>query len=189
MDYFLFWYNEVVLNKWMFDTDVFSHPYLLYAPLFSQPPLPFPFHFPLLFYFVVLGSVKNYIYTLGKALLCSTLYLSSFPSVAFETVPMLVLLITALSHPFKEDCQALPLSRLLSPRWSTVSSSSCLRLVLMSCGLCNLLNRSESWRLPISLLLLHFSVTNLFQLLLSCKVLVSKQIISIPPPPHPPWIL
>ena len=40
----------------------------------------------------------------------STPSLGSFPSVAFETVPMFVRLTMALSRPFKEDRLALPLS-------------------------------------------------------------------------------
>ena len=50
--------------------------------------------------------------------MCSTLSLWSFPSVIFETVPMFTWLTTALSHPFKEDCLALPLPIPLSTRWS-----------------------------------------------------------------------
>ena len=36
------------------------------------------------------SSVQDGIYALGKARMCSTPSLGSFPSVAFETVPMLV---------------------------------------------------------------------------------------------------
>ena len=46
----------------------------------------------------------------------STPSLSSFPSVAFETVPMFDLLTMTLSRPFKEDRQVLPLSTPLSSK-------------------------------------------------------------------------
>ena len=45
--------------------------------------------------------------------------LRSFPKVAYEMVPMFVLLTMALSHPFKEDHLALPLSTSFSSRWLT----------------------------------------------------------------------
>ena len=48
----------------------------------------------------------------------STPSLSSFPNVAFETVPMFVWLTMALSRPFKGDRLALPLSTPLSSRRS-----------------------------------------------------------------------
>ena len=44
----------------------------------------------------------------------TTLYLS-FPSVAFETVPMFIRLTMVLSRPLKEDCLALPFFTPLSP--------------------------------------------------------------------------
>ena len=50
----------------------------------------------------------------------STPSLKSFPSVAFETVPMFIWLTMALSHPFKEDHWVLPLSMPLSSRWLVV---------------------------------------------------------------------
>ena len=49
--------------------------------------------------------------------------LRSFPNVAFETVPMLILLTVALSRPFKEDRLALPVFQRLNPpgdRWYDV---------------------------------------------------------------------
>ena len=49
------------------------------------------------------ASVQDGIYKLGKAHMCSTLSLRSFPSVAFEMVPVFVWLTVAFSHPFKED--------------------------------------------------------------------------------------
>ena len=49
------------------------------------------------------SSVQDGIYVLGKAHMRSTLSLRSFPSVAFETVPVLVRLTVALSRPLKED--------------------------------------------------------------------------------------
>ena len=67
------------------------------------------------------SSVQNGIYTLGKnpyALYPVTL--RSFPNFAFETVPKFVWLKLALSHPFKEDRLALPLSTPLSCRRSMV---------------------------------------------------------------------
>ena len=53
--------------------------------------------------------------------------LRSFPSVALETVPMLVWLMMALSRPLKEDRWALPLSTPLSSRRS---------MAVMSLALC-----------------------------------------------------
>ena len=69
---------------------------------------------------VVFSSDQDGIYALGNAHMCSTPSLRSFPSVAFETVPMFVRLTMALSRPFKEDCVALPLSTPLSFRPSMV---------------------------------------------------------------------
>ena len=89
-------------------------------------------HFCLAFLFVcVLGciyiyqfsSVQDDIYELWnqrKAHMHSTSSHRSFPNVALETVPMLVGLTMALSHPLKEDRWALPLSTPLSSRWSIV---------------------------------------------------------------------
>ena len=48
--------------------------------------------------------------------MCALCHLSSFPNVAFETVPMFIWLTMALYHSFKEDCLALPLSTPLSSR-------------------------------------------------------------------------
>ena len=50
----------------------------------------------------------------------STPSLRSFSNVAFETVPVFVWFTMALSRPFKEDRQALPLSTSLSSRRSMV---------------------------------------------------------------------
>ena len=57
---------------------------------------------------------------LGKVHMHSTPSLRSFPTVAFETVPVFVWLTMAPSRPFKEDCLALPLSTPLSSRWLIV---------------------------------------------------------------------
>ena len=54
-----------------------------------------------------------YIYALGKGHMCSTSSLSSFPNVAFETVPLFVWLTMVLSRPFKDHLafpRPLPLS-------------------------------------------------------------------------------
>ena len=59
-------------------------------------------------------SVQDDIYALGKAHMRSTPSLRSFPNVAFETVPVFVLLTMALSRPFMEDRLALSLSTPLS---------------------------------------------------------------------------
>ena len=61
-------------------------------------------------------SVQDGIYALRKAHMRFTPSLSSFPNVTFETVPDFVWLMMALSHLFKEDCLALPLSTPLSSR-------------------------------------------------------------------------
>ena len=53
--------------------------------------------------------VEDGIYTPRKAQTHFTPSLRNFPSVALEMVPVLVWLTTALSHPFVEDCQVLPL--------------------------------------------------------------------------------
>ena len=65
-------------------------------------------------------SVQDGIYELGKAHTRFTPSLSSFPSVAFEAVPMLVRLTMALSRRFKEDRLVVPLSTPLSSRRSMV---------------------------------------------------------------------
>ena len=74
-----------------------------------------------------LSSVQDGICVLGKDhiyifILCTPPHLSfiSFPNIAFETVPVFVGLVMALSHPFrfKEDCLACPLSLPLSSRQS-----------------------------------------------------------------------
>ena len=57
------------------------------------------------------SSAQDGIYALGKAPPC---LLRSFPNVPFETAPMLVWLMTALSRPLMEDHWALPLSTPLS---------------------------------------------------------------------------
>ena len=49
------------------------------------------------------GSLHYGMFALGKARLCSTPCLSSFTSVAIETVPMLVGLAMALPRPFTEE--------------------------------------------------------------------------------------
>ena len=66
------------------------------------------------------SPVQDGIYALGIAHMRSTPYLESFPNVAFETVPLFVLLTMALSCPFKKDRLALPLSTSLSSRRSLV---------------------------------------------------------------------
>ena len=48
------------------------------------------------------SSVQDGIYALGKAHLCSTPSLRSFPNVAFETVPLFVWLTMALSRPSRK---------------------------------------------------------------------------------------
>ena len=55
------------------------------------------------------SSVQDDVYTLR-----------SFHNIVFEMVPMFILSTMALSHPFKEDCLALPLSIPLSSRQWTV---------------------------------------------------------------------
>ena len=60
----------------------------------------------------------------------STTSLRSFPNVAFETVPMFVLLTMVLSRPFKEDRRALPLSvPLLQAVDGVMSLALCLQAV------------------------------------------------------------
>ena len=59
-----------------------------------------------------------YICALRKAHMYFTLSLRSFLNDAFETVPMFVWLMLALSRPFKEDCLVLPLSTPPSSRRS-----------------------------------------------------------------------
>ena len=57
------------------------------------------------------SSVQDGIYVPGKAhIIHSIPSVRSFPSVAFETVPVFVWLMMAPSRPFKEDRLALPLS-------------------------------------------------------------------------------
>ena len=78
------------------------------------------------------SSVQDGICTLRKAHICSTPSLRSFPNVGFETVPMFIWVMTALSCPFKENCLALPLSTLLSSRQLMVcvmSSALCPQVV------------------------------------------------------------
>ena len=53
---------------------------------------------------VVISPVHDGIYVLGKAHMHTTPSLQSFLSTAFETVPVLVRLMEALSCPCKEDC-------------------------------------------------------------------------------------
>ena len=56
---------------------------------------------------VQFSSVQDGIYTVGKAHMCSTPSLRSFPSVAFETVPTFDRLTMTLFRPFKEYRPAL----------------------------------------------------------------------------------
>ena len=87
-----------------------SH-WLVFNAHYSQISLPMTVQF---------SSVQDGIYALGKAHIHS---LRSFPNVAFETVPMLILLTVALSRPFKEDRLALPVFQRLNPpgdRWYDV---------------------------------------------------------------------
>ena len=65
---------------------------------------------------VQFSSAQDGIYALGKAHMRFTPSLRSFPNVALERVPMLVLLTMALSRPLKEDRWALPLSTPLFSR-------------------------------------------------------------------------
>ena len=61
------------------------------------------------------SSVQDGIYALGKAHMHSAPSLGSFLNIAFETVPMLVWLMMALSRPLKEELRwALPLCTPLS---------------------------------------------------------------------------
>ena len=60
--------------------------------------------------------VHDGIWALGKAQLHTILSLTSFPNVSFETASLFVWLTMALSCPFKEDHQVLPLSTPLSSR-------------------------------------------------------------------------
>ena len=55
--------------------------------------------------------------------ICALCHLSSFPNVAFETVPMFIWLTMALYHSFKEDRLVLPLSTPLSSRIDGVMMS------------------------------------------------------------------
>ena len=93
------------------------------------PPLPLQHHVMLrksylsnnYFLFIAFTcSVQDGIYALQKSHMRFTPPLSSFPSIAFVTVPMFVSLTMALSRPFKEDRQALPLPMPLSSRRSMV---------------------------------------------------------------------
>ena len=59
-------------------------------------------------------SIQDGFYALRKAHTHSTPALRSFPNVAFEMVPLFLWLTLALSHPFREDCLALPLFTSLS---------------------------------------------------------------------------
>ena len=72
-----------------------------------------PYHF---------SSVQNGIHALGNAhtIMRPTPSLRGSPKVAFETIPVFVSLTMVVSHPFKEDCLALPLSTPLSSRQSVV---------------------------------------------------------------------
>ena len=75
-------------------------------------------------------SVQDGIYLLRNAHVHSTLSVQSVPNIAYETVPMFIWLIMALSCPFKED-QALPLPMPLSSRWllSVLPLASCLKVL------------------------------------------------------------
>ena len=76
------------------------------------------------------SSVQDGIYALGKAHMRSTPSLSSFPKVAFQTVPVFARLTIALSRPFKEDRLALPLSTpLLQAIRGVVSLALCPQVV------------------------------------------------------------
>ena len=59
---------------------------------------------------VQFSLVQDGIYALSKALMCSIPSLRHFPNIAYETVPMFISLTMVLSHPFKKDHLALPLS-------------------------------------------------------------------------------
>ena len=59
---------------------------------------------------VQFSSVQDGIYALRKACIRFTPSLRRFPNIAFKTVPVFVWLMIALSRPFKEDRQVLPLS-------------------------------------------------------------------------------
>ena len=78
------------------------------------------------------NSVLDGICVLRKFHMRSTLSIdiSSFPIVAFETVPMLIRLPMSLSRPFKEDSQALPpCLSLLQAISGVISLALCLQLV------------------------------------------------------------
>ena len=62
---------------------------------------------------VQFSLVQDGIYAFGKAHMRSTQSLRSFPTIAFEMVPMFAWLRMALSHPFREDRLALPLVTVL----------------------------------------------------------------------------
>ena len=66
------------------------------------------------------SSIQDGIYALGKTHMRSTPSLTSFPNVAFETVPVFVWLTMALSRPSTKIVLALPLSTPLSSRRSMV---------------------------------------------------------------------
>ena len=82
--------------------------------------LPFSCHIQSKMSVAWFSSVQDGIYALGKTHMRSTPTLTSFPNVAFETVPMLVRLTTALSRPSTKIVLAHPLSKPLSSRRSVV---------------------------------------------------------------------
>ena len=66
-------------------------------------------------------TVQDGSFALGKAHMCCTSSLRSFPNVAFETVLMLVgLMMVLTTHHFKEDCLVIPIFMSHSSRWSIV---------------------------------------------------------------------
>ena len=77
------------------------------------------------------SSIQDGIYVLKKAHMRSALSLRSFPNNAFEMVLIFVWLMTALSHPFKEDRPVLPYSKPLTEHTKNFhtdkTSSRCLR--------------------------------------------------------------
>ena len=77
------------------------------------------------------SSVQDGICALRKAHMRSTPSLRSFPNVALETVPILVWLTMAISHPPKEDRWALPLSAPLSSEISGENTTYFINLLFL----------------------------------------------------------